>query len=327
MWNKKRKIMLIIAIVVCLSALLVIVLKQKKSTVASIKLINPEYGTIQTLISTTGTVQPQNRLEIKPPINGRIEEIFVREGDSVAVGKTLAVMSSAERAALLDAARPQGKEQVSYWQEVYKPTPLIAPINGRVIVRGVEPGQTVTTSDAVIVLSDRLIVKAQVDETDIGKVRLKQTAIVSLDAYPQVKVKAVVDHIAYESKVVNNVTTYEVDILPTKVPPIFRSGMSANIDIIEQRKENIMLIPLEAVKQENGGPFVLLDQGNNKKTVKRAIELGIADDKNVEVISGLNSQDTIIIENQNYQASDGKEQGTNPFMPSRPRQQQPQRRQ
>jgi macrolide-specific efflux system membrane fusion protein len=327
MWNKKRKIMLVMAIAVCLSALLVIVLKQKKTTVASITLINPGYGTIQTLISTTGTVQPQNRLEIKPPINGRIEEIFVREGDSVAVGKILAVMSSAERAALLDAARPQGKEQVSYWQEVYKPTPLIAPINGRVIVRGVEPGQTVTTSDAVIVLSDRLIVKAQVDETDIGKVRLKQNAIISLDAYPQTKVKALVDHIAYESKVVNNVTTYEVDILPAKVPPIFRSGMSANIDIIEQRKEKIMVIPLEAVKQDNGGPYVLLDQGKVKKTVKRAIELGISDDKNIEIISGLNTQDTIIIENNTYQPSQGKDQTRSPFMPSRPQQKQPQRRQ
>ena len=319
--------MLIMAIAVCLSALLIIILKQKKTTAASITLINPGYGTIQTLISTTGTVQPQNRLEIKPPISGRVEEIFVREGDSVAAGKILAVMSSAERAALLDAARPQGKEQVSYWQEVYKPTPLIAPINGTVIVRGVEPGQTVTTSDAVIVLSDRLIVQAQVDETDIGKVRLKQTAIISLDAYPQTKVKAIVDHIAYESKVVNNVTIYEVDILPAKVPPIFRSGMSANIDIIEQRKENIMVIPLEAVKQDNDGPFVLLDQVNNKKTVKRAIELGISDDKNVEVTSGLNTQDTIIIENNTYQPSQGKGQGTNPFMPTRPRQQQPQRRQ
>jgi macrolide-specific efflux system membrane fusion protein len=327
MWNKKRKIMLIITIAVCLSALLVIVLNQKKTTVASIKSINPEYGTIQTLISTTGTVQPQNRLEIKPPINGRIEEIFVQEGDSVATGKTLAVMSSTERAALLDAARPQGKEQVSYWQEVYKPTPLIAPINGKVIVRSVEPGQTVTTSDAVIVLSDRLIVKAQVDETDIGKVKVKQTAIVSLDAYPQIKVNARVDHIAYESKVVNNVTIYEVDILPTKVPPIFRSGMSANIDIIEQRKENIMVIPLEAVKQDNGGPYVLLDQGKDKKTVKRTIELGISDDKNMEVISGLSTQDTIIIDNNTYQPSQVNNQGKSPFMPSRPQQKQPQRRQ
>jgi macrolide-specific efflux system membrane fusion protein len=327
MWNKKRKIILGIGAGIMLITVLVILVKHKQNTGENFTLLNPEYGDIKTFISTTGTVQPQNRLEVKPPISGRMEEIFVHEGDTVTVGQTLAVMSSTERAALLDAARAQDEETLTYWKEVYKPTPLIAPINGKVIVRAVEPGQAVATSDAVIVLSDRLIVKAQVDETDIGKVRRQQTAIISLDAYPEVKVKAMVDHIAYESKIVNNVTIYEVDILPVKVPPIFRSGMSANIDIIEQSKEHILLLALEAIKEDNRGPFVLLAQGKNKEAVRRAVELGISDDKNVEIISGLNQQDTIIIDNHTYQPIKDSEQGRNPFMPSRPRQQQPQRRQ
>lgn len=91
------------------------------------------------------------------------------------------------------------------------------------IVRAVEPGQTVTSVDAVIVLSDRLIVKAQVDETDIGRVKTGQKATVSLDAYPREEIGADVDHISYESKLVNNVTTYEVDILPGEVPAVFRT--------------------------------------------------------------------------------------------------------
>jgi macrolide-specific efflux system membrane fusion protein len=325
MWNKKRKIILGIAAGIIVCIILVIVAKHKRNTGENFTVLNPAYGTIRTFISTTGTVQPQNRLAIKPPVSGRMEEIFVHEGDIVTVGQTLAVMSSMERAALLDAARAQDEETLTYWKEVYKPTPLIAPINGKVIVRGVEPGQAVSTTDAVIVLSDRLIVKAQVDETDIGKVRLQQTAIISLDAYPEVKVKAIVDHIAYESTIVNNVTIYAVDILPVKVPPIFRSGMSANIDIIEQNKEQILLIPLEAVEQDNRGSFVLLAQGEDKEVVRRAVELGISDDQNVEILSGLSVQDTIIIDNQTYQPIQDSEQGKNPFMPSRPRRQQPQR--
>ena len=209
------------------------------------------------------------------------------EGDIVRVGQTLALMSSTERAALLDAARAQDEETLAYWQDVYKPTPLIAPINGEVIVRAVEPGQTVTSNDAVIVLSDRLIVQAQVDETDIGKVKLGQAAIISLDAYPQTKVTATVDHIAYESKIVSNVTIYEVDLLPQQVPPIFRSGMSATIDIIEESKENILLIPLEAVKRDAEGSFVLVSRGSRTKPVHQRVELGIADEKNIEVLAGL----------------------------------------
>jgi macrolide-specific efflux system membrane fusion protein len=316
MGNKKWKIVFSILIAAILTVILVIVLKQKQTSTKGIKLISPVYGTIKTVISTTGTVQPQNRLEIKPPISGRVENILVQEGDRVKIGQTLAVMSSTERAALLDAARAQSKEQLEYWQEVYKPTPLISPINGQVIVQTVEPGQTVTSSDAVTVLSDRLIVKAQVDETDIGKVRLNQAAVISLDAYPETEVKATIDHIAYESQVVNNVTIYVVDVLPKKVPLIFRSGMSANIDIIEQSKENVLTIPLEAVKQDEEGSFVFISSNSDNKPVKRGVQLGISDDKNVEVIAGLETQDKIIIENQSYLPAKEKESGTNPFMPS-----------
>ena len=317
MRNKKWKAVLALLIAAGLGVIFIIVLKQKQSPTESVKLISPVYGAIQISISTTGTVQPQNRLEIKPPISGRVEKVLVQEGDQVRRGQTLTLMSSTERAALLDAARAQNKDQLAYWEEVYKPTPLVAPISGTVIVRAVEPGQTVTSGDAVIVLSDRLIVQAQVDETDIGKVKLKQTAVISLDAYPDTKVKAKIDHIAYESKIVNNVTIYEVDILPEKVPAIFRSGMSANVNIIEQSKENVLLIPLEAVKQDADGSFVLISSGRSEKPVMRRVQLGISDDKNVEVVSGLETQDNIVMASQSYQPLKDTESGKNPFLPSR----------
>ena len=164
-------------------------------------------------VITTGVVEPQNRLEIKPSISGRIEEILVHEGDHVRSGDVLAWMSSTERAALIDAARSQGNKELKYWEEVYKKTPLISPIDGEIIDRPVEPGQTVTTSDAVLVLSDRLVVNAQFDETDVGKVKIGQKAFITLDAYPDIQLDGVVDHIAYESQVINNVTIYDVDIL------------------------------------------------------------------------------------------------------------------
>ena len=160
----------------------VFVFRHGESSEDSITEVHPDYCNIRAVISTTGDVEPQNRLELKPPIGGRVEEILVHEGDRVKVGQILAWMSSTDRAALLDAARSQGPEALKYWSEVYKPTPLISPIDGDVIVRAVEPGQTVTATTAVLVLSDRLIVNAQVDETDVGKVKVGQKAIVSLDA-------------------------------------------------------------------------------------------------------------------------------------------------
>ncbi|MGH7803131.1 MAG: efflux RND transporter periplasmic adaptor subunit, partial [Candidatus Binatia bacterium] len=177
-----------------------------------------ERGTIEVTALATGVVQPQNRLELKPPIAGRIERILVREGDRVGRGQILAWMSSLERAALLDAARAKGDAELAHWEELYKAAPLPAPIAGTIIARSVEPGQGVTTTDPVFVLSDRLIVKAQVDETDIGRIRIGEKASVTLDAYSDSKIEARVDHIAFEAVTVNNVTVYEVDVLPVTVP-------------------------------------------------------------------------------------------------------------
>jgi len=321
MKSKRNYLIAVILLVLCLSAAGGVIklrnnrYKQGEKTTE----ITPVYGDINSVISTTGMVKPQNRLEVKPPIGGRIDQILVIEGQSVKTGDILALLSSTERAALLDAAHLQGEEQVRYWSEVYKPTPLIAPIDGEVIVRAVEPGQTVVASDAVIVLSDRLIVQAQVDETDIGGVKSGQKAVISLDAYPEIEVNGEVDHISYESTVVNNVTVYEVDIVPDDIPEVFRSGMSANVDIISHSKENALLIPQQAVVNKRDGDYVLLKENNGVRNVERKIETGVADDVNVEVISGLSLEDIVIITGGSYTPVKKTDTGANPFMPRRKR--------
>ena len=280
------------------------------------KEIIPVIGAIQNTISTTGTVLPKNRLEIKPPVNGRVEEILVVEGEKVKVGQTLAWMSSTERAALLDAAQGQGEKVYSYWKDVYKAIPLISPIDGEVIVATTQPGQTVTTSDAVIVLSDHLIVRAQVDETDIGKISNGQKASLTLDAYPETKIKASVEHIYYESKTVNNVTIYAVDLLPENVPPFFRSGMNSTINFVEKSKENTLILPQEAVFKEKDKNYCLVKEEGRLVPAKRVIELGLADDKNVEVLSGITKDDVVILKTKKYSLPKGST-GVNPFMPGR----------
>ncbi|MFA6282168.1 MAG: efflux RND transporter periplasmic adaptor subunit, partial [Candidatus Omnitrophota bacterium] len=276
--------------------------KFKPSKVATeiVKEISPFVGTIESIISTTGTVLPKNRLEIKPPVSGRVEEVLVKEGEKVKAGQTVAWMSSTERAAMLDAATGQGEETLKYWKDVYKAISLISPINGEVIVATTQPGQTVATSDAVIVLSDKLIVRAQVDETDIGKIKLNQNANVTLDAYLGVQIKAKVEHIYYESETVNNVTIYKVDLVPEMTPDFFRSGMNATVDFTVMSKENVVLVPVASVRKDKNESYVLLKQSGSENPVKRVVELGITDDKNYEIISGLTIDDIVIVTTKKY---------------------------
>lgn len=276
--------------------------------------IQPKIGTIKKTITTTGTVNPQNRLEIKPPIAGRIEEILVSEGAFVHTGDILALMSSTDRAALLDAAMLKGTEEQAYWQEVYNTTPLIAPIDGTVIVRSVEPGQTITTTDAVIVLSDRLIIEADFDETDIGEIKIGQKAVISLDAYENVTIKATVDHIAYESELINNVNIYSVDIVPENVPDVFRSGMSANVEVITTEKQEVLTLPIEAVNERGGQNYVLIEDAISKEAIEVSILVGIQDEENYEIISGLSQKNTVIAPTSKSFTLKKSNAGANPFM-------------
>lgn len=318
----RNKIILWI-IIVLVGAAVMIGISQYKAEESKVsgeitKEIKPFTGSLDVYISCTGTVLPKNRLEVKPPVNGRVETILVKEGDHVKVGQVLAWMSSTERAALLDAARGKGEEAYKYWQETYKPISLSAPIEGDVIVGTTQPGQTVTTSDAVVVLSDKLIVRAQVDETDIGKIKLGQKAIVSLDAYPDVKIDARAEHIYYESETVNNVTIYKVDLAIDSAPSFFRSGMNASVDFNITDKENVLLVPIEAIQKENNEDFVLVKEANGAEPVKRIVSLGMTDDKNYEVLSGLGPNDTVIFKTKEYIAPAEVKAGTNPFMPKMP---------
>lgn len=312
----KNKTGIIIGLIIIAAAAVFFAVKSKSSSSSAetVRIIKPHEGDIRVTISSQGTILPENRLQIKPPVNGRIEKIFVKEGAQVKAGEILAQMSSTDRAALLDAARGQGDSALTYWQDVYKSISLIAPMDGEVIVATIQPGQTVTTADDVVVLSDHLIVRAQVDETDIGKVKLDQNAVVTLDAYPDVKIKGSVKHVYYESKTVNNVTVYEVDLSLDEIPEFFRSGMNTNVDFVIENKENVLVVPAEVIQRRKGKAFVTVKSADDRKNEEREIVLGSSDDKDVEVVSGLTADDEIVFKSQKYRKS--KDGGTNPFMPA-----------
>ncbi len=263
----------------------------------------PEYretivtrGNLEVTILSTGVVQPKNRLEIKPPIAGRAVQVLVAEGQWVRKGQIMAWMSSVERAALIDAAQAKGPEELKRWEDLYRATPVLAPINGTVILRSVEPGQTFTGNDAVFVMSDRLTVKAQVDETDIAQIHLRQPVKLVLDAYPDQSFTGHVDQIAYDAKTVNNVTTYEVDVLPEKIPALMRSGMTANVGFVVASRQDVLLVPSDAVKSRDGHDYVLLPPALLKgAAIEREIKTGLKDGKQAEVLEGVAEGEKLLI--------------------------------
>jgi len=312
--KKLKKRQWFIAAGILVVVIIFVLLITKKSNGDEYRKVAVTQGDIQVTILSTGTVQPENRLEIKPQVSGRVEQVMVKEGQYVKKGATLALISSTERAALMDAARARGPEEEKKWEEYYKPATIIAPINGMIILRSIEPGQTFTTADAVLVMSDRLTVKAQVDETDIAKVHLKQEASITLDAYPKEIIPAHVDQIAYDAQTINSVTTYIVDVLPNKAPSFMLSGMTANVTFTIANKKDVLLLPIEAVKNKENTFYALTEDPKSGHVVEKKIVTGFNsnDGKNVEIVSGLLKDEVVLIAKPKTKSKE-----TNPFMPAR----------
>ena len=294
-WSWRRIVVVVVAVATAALFVRACAHRGAKTSKESFRRVTVSREDLRVTKTATGEVTPQNRVEVKPPIAGRIEQVLVREGEAVSQGQVLAWMSSADRAALLDAARSQGPEALARWETAYKPAPLMAPLAGTVIVRAVEPGQTVTTSDPVVVVADRLIVKAQVDETDIGAIAVGQPATISLDAFPQERIPARVDHVAYEAKTVNNVTMYEVDVLPSLVPAFMRSGMTATVTCTVSEKPGALVLPAEAVRQEGSQASVLIPGTKPwARPARTPVTIGMTDGKHTEILSGLQAGEVVL---------------------------------
>ncbi|MDD5686898.1 MAG: efflux RND transporter periplasmic adaptor subunit [Elusimicrobia bacterium] len=289
-----KKIIIIAGVVIVVGVAILFLTKSKKADFMSHE-IKPFRGSIAIELRLNGSVSPRNRLEIKPQVSGRIENVLVVEGQRVKKGEIIAWMSSTDRAALLDAARSKGEDELKRWEDTYKPTPVISPLDGFIIARDKEPGQSVTTGDAIVVMADTLIIEANVDETDLQYIDLNQKVKILLDAYPDKVYPGVVEHIAYESQVMNNVTVYEVKIRPERVPPDFRAGMTSTIELSANGKDNALLLPSDAVTDTGTEKFVSIISGKSKKTEKRKVITGISNGKNIEIISGISEDDNVVI--------------------------------
>jgi macrolide-specific efflux system membrane fusion protein len=305
MKRKKAKGFLIVVILLIVGGVWYKIRKSGQNGDGRIQTATASQGSIEETVDATGEVTPLNRVEVKPPIQGRIEKLLVDEGDKVAAGQILAWMSSSDRAAILDAARAKGPEQVKQWEDAYKATPLMAPLSGVVILRNVVVGQTVDLSTVLFALSDKLIVLAHVDEVDIGRVKIGMPARIELDAYPKQPIDGSVNAILFEGKNVSNVITYGVKIEPKNVPPFFRSQMTANINLLVHQKENVVLVPSAAIRVDPSGEKRVMIPGEKNKPVARPVETGIESDGNVEIVSGLQAGETVLISTHRYSPQKG----------------------
>ena len=152
------------------------------------------------------------------------------------------------------AAEAQAKASLDAYQTDLSKAVIYSPINGIVLTRNIELGQTVAASFETPVLFTlaedltQMELHVDVDEADIGQVKEGQEATFSVDAYPNREFKAQIIQTRYGSKTVDGVVTYETVLKVDNSDLSLRPGMTATADIVVQKVQNAMLIPNTALR-------------------------------------------------------------------------------
>ena len=211
---------------------------------------------------------------------------------------------SAYRADL--AAAGAARERLQQRKVEEKELVVRAPFSGVITQRYADPGAFVTptttaaavagaTSSSIVELAQGLEVVAKVPESDIGRIRLGQSASVRVDAFPDRRFAAAVKRITPRAVKVNNVTSFDVVLRFVDPATLLRIGMTADVDFQTGSVQADTLVPTVAIVTEDGRPGVLVPgKGNNPYFLP--VELGISGGRNTQILSGLKRGSRVFID-------------------------------
>lgn len=191
-----------------------------------------------------------------------------------------------------EVAKDNAFEDVKQAQKALADTALYSPVAGIVLRADFIPGQNVTASDNIAQVADtqRVIFEAEVDEADSAKVSVGQKAEVMLDAYPDLIAEGAVSEIIPVTKLASSGATVVIVKITLDSPNIsFIAGLNGQASIIQKGAKDVLTIPLEALREDN---TVVLKQDGFQP---RQVTLGIKSDTDVEIKTGLNEGDQIIL--------------------------------
>ena len=138
---------------------------------------------------------------------------------------------------------------------------VTSPMTGVVIKKGVELGETVTSGvssfnagTVLFTVADlkSLIIRVNLNEVDIAKVHVGQPVRITLDAYPQKVFTGKVTFVSPAADLVEKIKVFKVEVTPTELADSYRTGMSANVEILGEKRNKAVSIPLEALQRREG---------------------------------------------------------------------------
>jgi len=281
----------------------------------------PERGPAIEAVYATGTVEPVRWAKVAPTVTGRIISIAVQEGDRVAAGQVLARLDAGEAQARVaelaarekflkddaeriralaarEVASRQSNEKVQSdlnqaeaarqaAQRRLSEYTLTAPQAGLILRRDGEPGEVAQPGQVLFWVGEPrpLRVQAEIDEEDIARVKLGQTAWLKADAYPGEALPSTVADITPKGDPVNK--TYRVRLaLPDDTKLLI--GMTVEVNVVVRQVASTLLVPASALTE---GRIFVVRGGHAYRT---PVKVGVVGDSRIEIVSGL-AEDEVIV--------------------------------
>jgi HlyD family secretion protein len=205
-------------------------------------------------------------------------------------------LQTGEGAGLYQAQIDQAEAQVELLEKQIKDATIQSPTDGKIATVNKREGETAQITESVISLLPSAPFQIDVDiyEEDIVKVQLGNPVDIEIAAFPGEVFNGKVILIDPAEKLISDVVYYEVKIDFENPPQGIKSGMTADITIKTERKDNVLIIPDAAVTRKNGKETVEVLKG--KKSEVTEVKTGLkGSDSMVEVISGLKEGEQVII--------------------------------
>ena len=233
------------------------------------------------------------------------------------------------------------KEEVQRAQTNLGYATITSPIDGVVLSKSVEEGQTVaasfSTPELFTIAQDltNMQVVADVDEADIGDVKEGERVTFTVDAYPDDTFEGEVKQVRQEATTTNNVVTYEVVIFAPNADLKLKPGLTANVTIYTAERKGVLSVPSKALRftpqKETVGKMKIVDVANAKNKVwtiegnsivAHKVNIGMTDGTNTQIVGGI-AEGTKVVTGLNVMGGEEEKpmeaQGeSSPFAPGPP---------
>src|SRR5438445_237062 len=252
-------------------------------------------GNIVLSVSATGTVEPASMVEVRSRATGTVTRVLVDEGQRVRLGQVLVELND-----------PDSRHAVESYRAAARSAEAAVAV-AQAKLDDLRAGGTLVITLAQV---DPLYAAVNVDEADIAGVRAGMPVRLTADALPNAVIRGKVDRVAAVAQVVQNVTQFAVTVVLQEPPPGVRLGMTVDADFVTARRDNVLLVPRQAVK-EGKSPTVTVIVGGELET--RSVQTGLSDGHMVEIISGLREGEVVLLGSAKQPAKSSP--GRSPFQP------------